>query len=132
MDIRLRQHEDGSYVLDVRSKEVKREIDITHIIREIFLTKLNELQTRVRLEEKYRNWVTEAAQKNQKLLSSVRSRYAAMSKRLEDTDQAIDGFVDEWSESEVVGIAAEELIKIKDQNEFFLDHDDTLEKLGED
>jgi len=132
MDIRLRQHEDGSYVLDVRSKEVKREIDITHIIREIFLTKLNELQTRVRLEEKYRNWVTEAAQKNQKLLSSVRSRYAAMSKRLEDTDQAIDGFVDEWSESEVVGIAAEELIKIKDQNEFFLDYDDTLEKLGED
>jgi len=132
MDIRLRQHEDGSYVLDVRSKEVKREVDITHIIREIFLTKLNELQTRVRLEEKYRNWVTEAAQKNQKLLSSVRSRYAAMSKRLEETDHAIDGLVDKWKESEVVGIAAEELIKVKDQNEFFLEHDDTLKKLGED
>jgi len=132
MDITLRQHEDGSYVLVIGDREVRREVDITNIIRDIFLIKLNDLQTKIRLEERYRSWVTDRSLKQEKLLSTIRSRYVTMSKMLTYTNGAIDDVVDEWKEGDIKGGTVRELIKVKSQNEHFLKHDDTLRKLDED
>ena len=132
MDITLRQHEDGSYVLVIGDREVRREVDITNIIRDIFLIKLNDLQTKIRLEEKYRSWVTDRALKQEKLLSTIRSRYIAISKMLTYTDGAIDDVVDEWKGGSLRGGTVRELLKARSQNEHFLKHDDTLKKLDGD
>jgi hypothetical protein len=56
MEIHLRQHEDGSYVLEVKHRNFSKEIEVTGIIRDIVVDKIRTLQDKLDLEEKYRNW----------------------------------------------------------------------------
>ena len=66
--IELRQHQDGSFVIAVQNGAT-REINITHIIHEIFREKLLDLQARVTNDEKYLNWMVESYNKKYVIIS---------------------------------------------------------------
>ena len=131
MQIELRQHEDGSYSLEVRQHNDIKEIDLTEVIREIVVDKLRALQTRLRLEEKYRDWAVETAQETAKAVSTARVRYEQMQRRLSDTNEAITEAIDVWRKQKDLQGPMMRLNAIVEQNEHFLQNDSTITKLEE-
>lgn len=132
MEIYLRQHEDGSYFLEVRHKDGKKEIEITDIIRDIVVDKLKELQTKLQLEERYRNWMVESAQETQRSLSTVAIRYRSVMARLKETDTAITALADAWQKGKSISKMLKALQKVAAQNRHFLENDSTMKKMPKD
>ncbi len=131
MEIELRQHQDGSFVLDVRQGTSRSEIDVTKIIHEIFLNKLKELQARVRMEEKYRNWVVESAQQSKSALSTAFDRYKLILERLRQANNAMKMAIDSWKQKKELKQSMIRLAELTAQNEHFLTEDKTLQQLEE-
>jgi len=129
VEIELRQHQDGSYTLEVRQGTSKSEIDVTHVIHEIFLDKLKELQARVRMEEKYRNWVVESAQTSKSAISTAYSRYSAIVERIRQTNSAITMAVDTWRQKKDLKASMTKLAELEAQNRHFVENDQTLQLL---
>lgn len=129
MEIELRQHQDGSFVLEVRHGAATSEIDVTPIIHEIFLDKLKELQARVRMEEKYRNWVVESAQQSKSALSAAIARYSAILERLRQTNAAIILAVDSWKQKTDLKQSMTRLAEVAAQSDHFIQNDKTLQIL---
>lgn len=129
MEIELRQHQDGSFTLEVRHGISRSEIDVTHVIHEVFLDKLKELQARVRMEEKYRNWVVESAQVSNSALATAYVRYAAIIERLKQTNAAIMTAVDSWRQKKELKDSLTKLSSLEAQNTSFLEQDQTLKLL---
>lgn len=131
MEIELRQHQDGSFILEVQNGTTKNEIDVTHVIHEIFLDKLKELQARVRMEEKYRNWVVESAQTSKSALSTAFARYSAIVDRLNQINDLVQAVFDTWKAKRDLKDSVTRLAGAMEQNKHFLKHDKTLQLLEE-
>jgi len=131
VEIELRQHRDGSYVLEVRAATGTQEIDVSGVIREIFLDKLRELQARVRLEEKYRNWVVDTAQQNQSTLASALTRYSAVVERLNQTNESILTVVDSWRKQKDLILPMKRVTDLISQNQHFVKNDPLLRMIEE-
>lgn len=129
MEIELRQHQDGSFILEVRQGATRSEIDVTHVIHEIFLEKLKDLQARVRMEEKYRNWVVDSAQQSKSAISTAFSRYATIVERLKQTNNAITLVIDSWKQKKELKNSMIKLEEVEAQNRHFVQNDQTLELL---
>jgi hypothetical protein len=129
VQIELRQHEDGTYVLEVVSNNQKKEVDVTLIIQEIVVNKLKYLQTKLQLEERYRNWIVESAQETNRSLSTTASRYAQMQQRLKETNEAIYTAVDLWRKQKELQGSMMVLNRVADQNRHFIENDSALQNL---
>lgn len=129
MEIDLRQHEDGSYFLEVRHRSLNKEIDVTDTIRHIVIDKLKELQAKLQLEERYRNWMVESAQETNRSLSTVATRYASVVARLKETDKAILELADAWQKGRGINEKFQKLEQVRQQNRHFLENDSTMRKI---
>jgi hypothetical protein len=131
VEIELRQHQDGSFILEVRQGATRSEIDVTPIIQEIFRDKLKELQARVRMEEKYRNWVVDSAQQSKSALSTAFARYSTIVERLKQANAVITMAVDSWNQKKDLKQSMTRLMEVAAQNEHFVQNDKTLQLLEE-
>jgi hypothetical protein len=129
VQIELRQHEDGTYVLEVVANNQKKEVDVTSIVQEIVVNKLKYLQTKLQLEERYRNWIVESAQETNRSLSTTASRYAQMQQRLKETNEAIYNAVDLWRKQKELQGSMMVLNRVADQNRHFIENDSALQNL---
>lgn len=129
MEIHLRQHEDGSFVLEVKHRTLKKEIDVTGMVRDIVVDKIRALQQKLELEEKYRNWIVESAQETNRSLSTVAVRYETVMRRLKETNEAISHLANEWRRGRAIDEPLQELENVRYRNEHFLENDSTLKKL---
>lgn len=129
MEIHLRQHEDGSYVIEVKHRNFSKEIEVTGIIRDIVVDKIRELQEKLDLEEKYRNWILESAQETTRSLSTVAVRYSTVLRRLKETNLAISELTSQWHKGRATDEQIKKLETVREQNEHFLENDSTLKKI---
>lgn len=127
MEVDLRQHEDGSFFLEIRHRNLKKEVDITEIIRHIVVDKLKELQAKLQLEERYSNWMVESAQETNRSLSTVATRYESMVARLKETDKALLELADAWEKGRGINEKFKKLEQVAQQNRHFLENDSTME-----
>lgn len=130
MQIELRQHEDGTYILEVVANNQKKEVDVTSIVQEIVVNKLKYLQTKLHLEERYRNWIVESAQETNRSLSTTVSRYTQMQQRLKETNEAIYTAVDLWRKQKELQGSMMNLNRVADQNRHFIENDSALQNLA--
>lgn len=131
MQLELRQHEDGSYTLEVRSQNEVKEIDLTQVVREIVVDKLRALQTRLRLEENYRLWSESSNEQTQRAVSTTIVRYQQMQNRLTETNEAITEAVDAWRKQKDLQGPMMRLTTAADKNAHMMETDRTLQLLEE-
>jgi hypothetical protein len=129
VEIDLRQHEDGAFVLEVKHKNFKREVDVTKIVHHIVVDKIKELQRKLQLEKRYRNWMVEAAQETTKSLSTVATRYEQLMARLKETNRAITELADAWRKGRRTENQLRKLEQVAEQNQHFLENDSALKKI---
>ena len=130
MEIDLRQHQDGSYVLKVRTPKLTREVDITEIVRDIVVDKLRDMQGQLDLEKEYRNWLVDSAQETSKSLSTVATRYEAAHRRLKESTQAVQELISLWQQQKPVPYELMmRLRQLAEQNDHYLENDSGLKKL---
>lgn len=126
MEVDLRQHEDGSFSIAVRHRSFSKEVDVTEIVRSIIVDKLKELQNKLQLEERYRNWIVESAQETNRSLSTIATRYESVLARLKETDTAIEELADAWRKGRGVNEKLQRLQTVAEQNRHFMENDSAL------
>jgi hypothetical protein len=134
MDIELQQHKDGTYVLMVRYAKGHKEIDVTNVLRDVFLDKIHDLQQRITTEQKYRNWVLGSAKETSSKLINAYARYRLVSQRLNQTNEAIKEVITTWRDKKDLLDVITKISRLVAQNDYFLKNDSTLieiEKLKE-
>jgi len=129
VDIELRQHQDGRFFLDIRTGSSRTEIEITSIIHEIFLGKLMELQSRVKAEEKYSDWVVGKAKAASSVLTTTYARYKNIRDRLYQTNILVTELLESWRKSRSITRLMMDLESTSKQNNHFLENDNTLSEL---
>ena len=129
MEIFLRQHEDGSYFIEVQHDDLKRDVNVTPIIQSIVVDKIKSMKKKLRVEERYVDWMVDTAQETHRSLSTVATRYVGVLDRLKETNEAIKELVNAWRKGQSVGSYLHRLEQILKQNQHFVENDSTIQKI---
>jgi len=126
VEIELRQHQDGSYTLEVKSESTSREIDVTKAIHEVVREKIKDLKARVRAEEKYRNWIVDSTRDTNSTISTAYARYSSVLERLRQTNEVILMVWNTWNQKKDLKVLMTRLMEVEAQNRHFVQNDGTL------
>ena len=128
LEIDLRHHEDGSYMLEIRTRGGKSDINITGIIHDIVVDKIRYLQKKLEISEKYKDWMLSSTTETHESLTTLKIRYDSIYKRLSLTTEAVSELVSSWEEGKESSLVLKNLRQVLAQNESFLEEDLSLQK----
>ena len=130
MEIDLRHHQDGSYIIEIRVRDQVREVDVTDIVHDIVVDKLRDMREKLQLEQKYRDWLVESAQETSKSLSTIAIRYETAHRRLKETTEVLSEMIELWREKKPIELSLKSRIKnIQDQNKHYMENDSGVSRL---